>query len=336
LLERFSPVIGLSRTGEKSVRFGLGAYDFPGSPFARWAVLRGLVFALQTEAESAWNEAVSLAEELIEWNRAHQDPLDEPGRTRDPALLKRADDLLQDPIPSAKAQGLKLHAKALLSVGEVEDSLAEWYGQALNHWRVRWNLADDCSAFTLAVFMAAVNATDAGQQLPAYFHAARDFLFLMQSDWGIDPVAFAAPGPPPGAHATREVEALSRYLETLNFEFPGFTPLFEDEATYRTAAREEFERELNWHIAAHNAVLDAGGAPRTPIKRVPDHHFRWYIRYQVLGQTLEEIAKACCATRGAISLALKDVHELAGVPLREPKRGRPRKGKIKSTLELSS
>ena len=78
-----------------------------------------------------------------------------------------------------------------------------------------------------------------------------------------------------------------------SFNFRGWDPLEEPEATFRMEAQDTFRTALEAHIADQRGSAEATGARRIKRKRGPsrNQHFDWFVRFQVLGDTHEAIRK---------------------------------------------
>jgi len=203
----------------------------------------------------------------------------------------------------------------------------------LQAWRMKWNLADDRSGFTQALVSAAINETRLFGPLSATNIAWVTFTSLLTT-WL--PYAGEIPGFKPSPAESLQAALRPPPPQAFRFEFSRFNPFFETAATFKDAAKKEFQREIDAHITACRAALSTQDLTPVPVKRVPDIHFRWYIRFQVLGQLISQVATAECVEAGTVSLALDHVAELAGVPLRGSERGRPRKKQPPSTSGISS
>ena len=93
ILELFSPVTGPTRRGAESVRFGLGEFDLPGMLFSHWAVIRGLVWAFQEVAPTAWSEIKALVQEALDGMCTQWVSREEPDRWVIPEEPDRRDQL---------------------------------------------------------------------------------------------------------------------------------------------------------------------------------------------------------------------------------------------------
>jgi hypothetical protein len=330
ILELFAPVRGPTRRGAEEVRFGLGEFDMPGMLFSLWAVMRGLVWAFLKVAPTAWDELKALVQEALDGMCTQWVSREE----RDLLFLEHAALRSKKAALSLELRGLQAEDEEIRASAPVRQPLVVPNLPAFQAWRARWNLADDRSFFTQALIVEAIDDTDLARQVPDDVMTLIQFTLFFDLGLVLKPDEISVFEPPPAE--SPEATLLPEYPPALRFEFPRFNPFFKTEVTFKKAAREAFKHQLDAHIDACYAALRGQGIALVPVKRVPDHHFRWYIRFQVLGQEKSEVARAECASVGAVSLALDDVAELAGVPLRESKRGRPRKKRPPSTSGISS
>jgi hypothetical protein len=341
IIELFSPVTGPTRPSKESVRFGLGELEKPGTVFSHWPVVRGLVTAFQEVAPTAWSEIKAWAQgaedEMYSQRIKREEPeprvVPEEPDWWDQLLLAHAAIRCQKAGVPLEMPGLRPEAEEIAASAYPGEPLTIPNPTALQAWRAKWKLANDRSLFTVAVVLEAVNATDRFRQVSATNIAWVTFASLLDS--GLVN-ASTVPGWEPPFAGSPETAPLTPSPQTFRFEIPAFSPRFDTEVPFRAAAREAFERELDAHIAGRRADLTGRGFAPVPVKRVPDDHFRWYIRYQVLEQSYNEIAHAECVTPGAVYQAVRGVVDLAGVPRRKPKpAGRPKK-KPPSGSKLSS
>jgi hypothetical protein len=321
IVELFSPVTAPTRLGAKSVRFGPGELDFPGMFFSHWAIIRGLVWAFQDVAPTAWSELKALAQDAVDEMVAQWAPSEEPDRL-DQLFLAHVDVLSKDAGLSGEIPGLQSVPEEIVAWAQQRELLTVPNVPALQEWRARWNLAGDHSLFTAALVAAALNEIDLGRHFSPEDFAKVTFAALFKS--GL-PNASEFPGSAPQVARSLQTALSPPYPQTFRFEFSRFNPFFETADTFEKSAREAFKREFDAHIADCRAALSAQEVAPVPVKRVPDIHFRWYVRYQVLEQSHTEIADAEYAKAKAVSRALKGIVDLAGVPRRGPGRPGPKK-----------
>jgi hypothetical protein len=345
ILELFAPVTGPTRRDAKSVRFGLGEVDIPGMLFSHWAAIRGLVWAFQEVAPTAWSEIKTLVQDAQNGMYAQRVGREEPDRGVIPEEPARWDQLflahaavrLKEAGLPPEVLGLRAEDEEIRASAPERQPLVVPNLPALQEWRAKWNLADDRSLFTWAVVAAAINETNLFGSLSATNIAWVTFASLLTT-WL--PTTSEIPGSAPWLAESLQAALRPPSPQAFRFEFAMFNPFFETAAPFKVAARKAFNRELDAHIKACRTALSTQDQEFTPVpvKRVPDIHFRWYIRFQVLGQSLGEITKKDPdkASRGDVSKAIRDVTQLAGVPLREPKRPGRRKKDPSSDPELSN
>ena len=104
------------------------------------------------------------------------------------------------------------------------------------------------------------------------------------------------------------------------FTFRGWEPAWEGWEAYREA----LEEKLSAYEAARRADMISIGLTLAPRDKLADHHFKWLVRYQLLGEDLNAIA----GRRGhaTVSEAVRATASLVGLTLRAPsKGGRPPK-----------
>lgn len=346
ILEQFSPAAGPTRPdGAPEVRFLLGEFDLPGLPLSRWAVVRGLVWALREVAPDAWREIKALAQEAVDALLTQVVSPDAPSSRGIAEELDRQDLLFQAHAARLLTDaGLPLEMLGLRAEDEEIRASAREHQRLVvpnliefRAWQDRWHLAGDSSLFTVAILAAAASEADQFRLLSASNSALVTFASLFAS---VLPNANVVPVFEPSLAGSMEAMLAPPYPQAVHFEMPKFNPFVDTAATFKAAAKaaacEALERELDAHVKACLASLGTNEVTPVPVMRVPDAHFRWYIRFQILGQSLGQIAEAECATKGAVSLAVTDVANLAGVPKRGPNPSGRKKKTTPSASESSS
>jgi hypothetical protein len=305
------------------------------SVLSHWEVLRGLVRALQEVAPDAWREIRALVQEALDGNPARWITPDEWDR-KDQQFRAEVTNICNAAGLSLEMPGLRAEAGEILASTPPREPLVMPNAPALHAWRAKWHLADDRSLFMAAVLVEAANATDLFRQHISPEHMAWGTCAAVLGS-GL-PQASAIPGYKPASTESPEAAVPSPDSEASHFDYSKPNLRFEEASNYRTANLAAFKRQLDAEIAADRAALIAEGVAKVRAKRMPDKHFRWYIRYQVLRQSLGEITKMDPdeVTRDDVSKAVQKVAKRAGMPLRKPKRPGARKKDPASGSELSN
>jgi hypothetical protein len=111
-----------------------------------------------------------------------------------------------------------------------------------------------------------------------------------------------------------------------HFFYPAWDPERRRWSDYQSSARAAFERILATHKERQARSHRTSDVEQAPVKRRVEAHFSWYIRYQVLRQSLGRIAEADFATENAVWAAVHSVAKQTDMPLRAGARGgRPKK-----------
>jgi hypothetical protein len=322
VLDLFAPVPAVPLASTGSFRFGIGEFDLPGFSLARWSALRELVRALRLEAPEAYTDAIAKARPFAATMMADADSKDV--RIPDPRIIQMCQRMLESTDPVTREVGLRTFlAEWFKGADDFGANLDETILNAQAEWAARWNLDDESAvAFVTLVFL---DATDeaffelTGRRFADTVIAAMRHAALLRL--GLLKVVNAA-----AAQWDTERKLEPSLSATLSFEFPAFNPFSQSKQDYKAHARRAFEHALAAHTDAQLLRIEPVGARKTPLKRLPEQHFRWYIQYQVLGQSLGAIAEASWAERGAVSAAVHSVAQLASVPVREGlPGGRPKK-----------
>lgn len=127
------------------------------------------------------------------------------------------------------------------------------------------------------------------------------------------------------------VEAVESSAELgIRFQYPRPDLTFLAFSTYISALREAFEEELERYLETLDAVYESAGYTTHRPKR-ETRHFEWFVRYQMLDKSQEDIASSpgdsASVTPQAVQNGCRDVSERIGIPLKpRPKRG-PQKGR---------
>jgi hypothetical protein len=170
---------------------------------------------------------------------------------------------------------------------------------AIHDWSQHWNLETNWCRDRALQTLAQWARTDDGHPL--------------RSQWSHEATSYFVP--------------ISSDARTLTFFHPGWDPSFGSRADAEKMIREAFDDHLAAYFKDLDALAASHGMERTPEKRTMDH-FVWLVRYQILGQSFDRLAKDVFVSRQTATNGVKNAARLIDLPLRKPgKPGRPSKSK---------
>jgi hypothetical protein len=111
--------------------------------------------------------------------------------------------------------------------------------------------------------------------------------------------------------------------ERIEYSFRAWMPPAESHREYIQRQQKSFRAFLNREVKRTRAAWQEAGFLRVPQSQYPTH-YRWLVRYQILGESYETIAKSENKTPRTVKVKVSELRRIIGLP-QARRAGRPRK-----------
>ncbi|MDQ3694141.1 MAG: hypothetical protein M3464_10990 [Chloroflexota bacterium] len=177
-------------------------------------------------------------------------------------------------------------------------AFANEYGPWMEKWRIGNAQHPECSLLMMGLSQDLVIWRKARQTPPRWYILNR----MLELAAPLSDVGLAVPLPTVPKAAGK---------------LPSWNPGAETKETYLARSRAIIDRQLHNHIHSIENESLQKGLERVPTKRNGDEHFRWLVRYQVLGESQTAIARLACVERQTVQSAIRSTAGLMPLPLRD-------------------